>query len=257
MKTSLTRLLCVLLLPSLAWAETVTLRFAYEVEEVFPYYIGSGEVIAANPGVLPELMLQLPRRIPTLSIKLSRMPWKRCLAQLQSGEVDALVASFKPDRLANGIYPMKNNSPDPALAIDVRSYHLYKLKGNPAKWDGLQLTELNGAVGAPLGYSIIDDLQKMGVKVEQTRSASADFQKLALRRLAAVASLEMVGDYYVRTSREGNIVKVMPALATKEYYLMFSRQFMQNHPALAAQIWRTLVEVRDKELDSIIVKYLD
>jgi polar amino acid transport system substrate-binding protein len=250
--------LCGLLFPLLVHAaDPVTLRFAYETEEVFPYYVGTGEVISNKPGVLPELVLQLGRRIPGLKIEMSRMPWKRCLAQLQSGEVDAIVGSFKPDRLANGVYPMKNNSPDPAMAIDVRSYYLYKPRGSTVQWDGQQFGELNGAVGAPLGYSIVDDLQKMGVKVEQTRSAAVDFQKLGLRRLAAVAALEKVGDYYVRLGRDGDFVKVTPALATKEYYLMFSRQFIQKHPDTASRIWRTLAEVRDSEIDAMIVKYLD
>ena len=257
MRASIAGLLAGLLLPLAALADTVVLRFAYETEEVFPYYVGTGEVIAAKPGVLPELVMQLGRRIPGLKVEMSRMPWKRCLAQLQGGEVDAIVGSFKPDRLANGVYPMKNNSPDPAMAIDVRSYHLFKLKGSPVQWDGQQFFELHGAVGAPLGYSIVDDLQKMGVKVEQTRSAAVDFQKLGLRRLAAVAALEKVGDYYVRLGRDGDIVKVQPALATKEYYLMFSRQFMQKHPDTAARIWKTLSEVRDKDIDALIVKYLD
>ncbi|CAK0769620.1 hypothetical protein CCP4SC76_5210003 [Gammaproteobacteria bacterium] len=41
------------------------------------------------------------------------LPWKRCLADLQEGKVDgAFPASFKPDRLAQGSYPMTGDQPD-------------------------------------------------------------------------------------------------------------------------------------------------
>jgi polar amino acid transport system substrate-binding protein len=238
-------------------AQAVTLRFAYEVEEVFPYYVGSGMAIPARAGVTPDMINLLPRALPGLRIEQQRMPWKRCLAQLQNGEIDAVVASFKPDRLALGTYPMKNGQPDTALAMDVRLYYLYKPKGSALNWDGDKLSGLNGAIGAPQGYSIVDDLQKKGVTVEQSRSSGTDFQKMQLNRLAGLATLEVVGDYYVRQFPERGIVKVAVPLAKKEYYLLLSHQFFQKHPELSAKIWRALTVIRDQDADAILVKYLE
>lgn len=240
-----------------AMAQDVVLRFAYENEEVFPYYMGTQDVPPDRPGVTLDMLRLLEARLPRLKVQLVRMPWKRCLVQLQEGNVDAVVGSFKPERMQNGVFPMKAGKPDVKLAIDVRAYYLFKRSDTAFTWDGERLSGLDGAVGAPRGYSIIDDLARLGVRVEETRSSGTDFRKLQINRLSAVATLEKVGDYYVRQAPAGFFVKVQPPLASKEYYLIFSHQFFTKHEDLSATIWRLLVQIRDRDMDAMFPKYLD
>ncbi len=244
-------------LHQIAFAQSITLRFAYEVEEVFPYYMGSGETTPPDPGVTPEMLRLLEKEVPGLRVELQRMPWKRCLVQLQDGEVDALVASFKPERMQAGVYPMKNAQPDAALAIDVRAFYLYKAADSALDWDGQQFTSLAGPIGAPLGYAIVEDLQKKGANVAQSRSTATDFQKLVLGRLAGVAAFERVGDFHMRKAKPGTVLRVGTVLATKEYYLIVSHQFMRRHPALAPALWRGLARIRDRQADALFLKYLE
>lgn len=245
------------LIHQIAFSQTITLRFAYEVEEVFPYYMGSGEATPPDPGVTPEMLRLLEHEVPGLRVQLQRMPWKRCLVQLQDGEVDAVVASFKRERQQAGAYPMKGGEPDPALAIDVRAYYLYKAGDSALNWNGQQFAGLAGAIGAPLGYSIVEDLQKKGASVAESRSAATDFQKLLLGRLAGVAAFEKVGDFHMRKARPGVVVRLGTALATKEYYLVFSHQFMRRHPTLAPALWRGLARIREQQADALFLKYLE
>lgn len=245
------------LVHQIAFAQTITLRFAYEVEEVFPYYMGSGEATPAAPGVTPDMLRLLENEIPGLRVALQRMPWKRCLVQLTDGEIDAVVGSFKAERLQAGVYPMKGGQPDPALALDVRAIYLYKTGDSALSWNGQQLTGLTGPIGAPLGYAIVDDLQKMGASVAQSRSSATDFQKLALGRLAGVAAFERVGDFHMRKARPGAVLRLGTVLATKEYYLILSHQFVQRHPALAPALWRGLARIRERQADALFLKYLE
>lgn len=245
------------LLHGAAVAQDVVLRFAYENEEVFPYYMGTQDVPQDRPGVTIDMLRLLEARLPNLKVQLVRMPWKRCLVQLQEGNVDAVVDSFKPERMQNGVFPTKAGKPDVKLAIDVRAYYLFKRADTALFWDGVRLSGADGAVGVPRGYSIIDDLARLGVRVEETRSSGTDFRKLQLNRLIAVATLEKVGAYYVKHAPAGTLVKVAPPLASKEYYLIFSHQFFAKHEELSASIWRHLVQIRDRDMDAMFPKYLD
>ncbi len=233
----------------------VTLRFAYEVKEVAPYFMGEGEKVAARPGITPEALLLLEKKIPGLKVKLLRMPWKRCIVTLHQGEIDAVVASFNAERTESGVYPMKEGQPDHSLRLSTEAYFLYALRSAPVSWDGKTLSGLPGKVGVPLGYSIAGELARLGASVDESANAQSNLDKLAIGRLGGVAALERVGDVLVAQDRYRDIVKLRPALSSKDYYLMLSHQFVKANPQLAQRIWLALAEIRDHEVDKIARRY--
>src|SRR5689334_23580573 len=82
-----------------ACAEPVEFRVAYEDKDT-PDHTGSGSAVPEDPGILVEMVRQIQHRLPDLHISFSRRPWARCLAELESGESDAIFSSsFKPERL--------------------------------------------------------------------------------------------------------------------------------------------------------------
>lgn len=242
--------------PAAHSAEPVLLRFAYETKSVPPYFIGEGVQIPAKPGVTPELMRLLETKIPGLKVQLQRMPWKRCLSSLQTGESDAVVASFNKERSALGQYPMKGAQPDPAFRIDTKAYFLYAHANSTVSWNGRQISGVAGAIGAPLGYSIVDDLKNQGLAVEESKSARQLLEKLSLQRLAAVALLERVGDAMLQDGQFPQIIKHPAPLAGKEYYVLLSHAFVAKYPGMANRIWQAVAQLREQEGEALMRQYL-
>lgn len=231
--------------------------FAIEDEESYPSYVGSGEQLnAEKPGVSVEI-IQLVAKELDLDIEIIRLPWQRCLETMKSNEIDGIFeASFKKARMEMGNYPMKDGKPDSDLRLLTASYYLYKLKDSPLAWDGKSFSNLDGAIGAPMGYSIVSDLKGLGVNVDESKSTDIDMKKLLRGRIAGVASLEFTGDKVIASSSEfSNIIKVEPPIKVKPYYLMLSHKFVDENPELAKKIWKTVQKIRDAKYQIIKKKY--
>lgn len=231
-----------------------TLRAAYEDRELPPYYMGATTEVDANaPGVSVELMRDAAKELG-VQIEFVRMPWVRCLKSLQRGEVDAVFnASFKEDRLEAGVYPMAGGKPDPARRIATVAYHLYRLKDGAVAYDGKALSGLAGPVGVPSGYSIMEDLRRLGVASEESVDTVTNFKKLASRRIAAVATLDVSGDALLKDFPA--IEKVTPPLATKDYFVLVSHQFYDTKRDLAEKLWRKVAELRERKAQGLYAKY--
>ncbi|MBC7951011.1 MAG: transporter substrate-binding domain-containing protein [Rhodospirillaceae bacterium] len=232
------------------------LRAAFEDKALPPYYMGdSTEVDADRPGVSIEL-LRAAAKEAGIEVEFVRMPWVRCQKSLQKGEVDAIFnASFKEDRLEFGVYPMAGAKPDPSRRIATVAYALYRLKDGPVSWDGKIIEGLDGPVGAQSGYSIIEDLTRMGIKTEEAQASTTNFKKLASKRIPAVAALVVTGDALLATGEFANVEKVTPPLVTKDYFVMFSHQFYDGKRALAESLWGKLAEVRERDGGKLYAKY--
>lgn len=94
--------------PGSASAQLITFHLAYEDKDSADHTV-SGTAIPQNPGIMVEMIRLIETRVPNLRITFSRKPWARCLAELESGDVDAIFSSsFKPERMKIGVYPMKD-----------------------------------------------------------------------------------------------------------------------------------------------------
>lgn len=246
----------------------VEVLFAYEDQHNFPFYMYSGKQIhKRTPGVSVELLRLLEKKLD-IKVKFKRMSWNKCKEKLQKGEVDGIFnASFKKKRMKLGAYPMIDDKPDTTKRITTISYALYVYKDSKIEWNPKTKTfkNLNGKIGAPTGYSIVDNLRKWGAEVdEQEANTVINFNKLLFgikmktkHQVAAVATLDLAGDFYLKLKYSDfrDIKKVEPPLVSKPYYLMLSHQFVKKHPKLAKDIWKTIAELRETELDNILKKY--
>ncbi len=240
-------------------AAPVELNVAYEDKTQFPYYMGNTSEVLDQPGVAVEMVQLLEKEIPNLTVNLHRFPWGRCLSRLKQGVSDGIFnASFKPSRMEIGRYPWKDGKVDPSRRLTTISYSLYKRKQSPLAWDGVSFANLEGKIGAPRAYSIVGDLRKMGVAVEESPWTKNDFKKLIRDRIAGVAAQDVTGDFLLEQHRQEfeSIVKVTPPLKVKPYYLMLSHQFVNKYPELAEQIWDTLAKIREESLAPLAKKYL-
>ena len=244
-----------LLQTSISKDSAVALRLVYSDVEAFPIQMGNGETVADPPGVAIELIAEAARQLG-LPVKFERLPNKRVFSELEAGIADgAFCFSYKEDRLKSGVYPLKDGKPDSSRRIITISYYLYKMKHSSLNWDGKNFSNLNGRIGANSGYSIVDDLRKMGLPVEEAKTTEQNFVKLQLERIAGYATQDITADRIVESGQDGDIVKVIPPLTTKDYFLMFSHQFMEKHPDIAEQLWAKIGELRETFTKNALNRY--
>lgn len=242
-------------------AQKVVLRVAYEDKEQPPYYMGnSNEIPASNPGVSVEMVQLLAKYIPELEIQLQRLPWSRCTYSLGQNAVDAIFnSSYNTGRLELGWYPTKDKThmgpEDGDRRITTIAYYFYALKDSDFKWDG-KLENVKETVGAPLGYSIVGDLNKKGVKTDEAPDSNTNFLKLNAKRLSAVVLQDVTADALIKNNPQfQNIVKLEPPVVSKDYYLMLSKKFVNDNPELAQKIWDTIKVIRQNDFPKMLDRY--
>lgn len=257
MKT-LISLFIILLTVQPAAAETPFI-FAYESEEIFPFYMGTTQTPKKNPGVTVELIQLLGRQM-SLDVKFTRLSWKRMLLALKAGKVDALVASYKPSRLEFGNFPMKDGQVDTKRCIAHSNYYLYVLKGSYVTWnpESVLISGADKDVGAPFGYSVVALLKQAHVKVDEYGNTRENLVKLKADRIDGAALLEFDADRIIfhELSTFPNVIKLEPPLSSKPYYLMLSTRFLKTYPGLAEQIWDACGHIRETHRPTILKRYL-
>ncbi|WP_428526980.1 substrate-binding periplasmic protein [Roseibium sp.] len=182
------------------------------------------------------------------SVQFRKVPWKRCLNQIANNTFDGCFsASFKPDRLKYGVYPMINGQPDPDKRTHTESYSLYVLNASPVGWSGDRFENLTGDIGSIYGYSIIEQLRAEGAGVFEADSNEQLFAMLLAGRLAAVALLTSQADHLVQQNPDfrAAIRKIETPLVAKHYYLMLSHEMVQTNPDLVAALYGEIAEIRE------------
>ena len=223
--------------PAESGSPVVTL--CYERADVRPWRTQAGEGLNFD-------LLRLVGERAGVTFNFQSMPFKRCLAQLKANAVDGVFAvSFKPDRLELGAYP-GGAVPDPSKRMHIDRYILLRRKGSALDWDGKALRNVDGAIGAQLGYSITDQLRSLNVTVDEGSQRSDELiRKLLAGRLAGAA----LGGSDARTLLDGPYgprIEACPIpLVEKPYFLMLSHGLVEKQPALAQRIWSTIEQVRN------------
>ncbi len=228
----------------------------YSEVEFFPYQMGNGITVADPPGISLAIINQAAKELG-VSITYRRLPNPRIHRYLKKGVIDgAFVFSFKKSRMENGQFPMKNGKLDNDRNMVTVSYYLYKKKGSLVDWDGQKVYNLQGgSLGANSGFSIVGDLRNKGVKVTEAKTTEQNLMKLKLGRIEGYAAQAITTDHHVMSGKYGEIVKVPNPLATKNYYIMFSYQFMEKHSDIAEQLWQKSSEICDSIKKELLPKY--
>lgn len=246
--TALTRLLmlsCLCLAPLVqAAAPQEELVFCYENENVRPWRTKAGS------GLNFELLNTVATELK-LHFRYEGSPWKRCLFELKGNlRAGAIGASFKPERIEYGRYPESDGNrhlPDSSKLIYSERYVVVRRKGSLVGWNGNAFEQLKQPVGAPLGYSVVDDLRHKGIEVDDgSHTAGIVLQKLVLERIDAGVLLQgEIVSLLAEDTRLKEKLEILPKpFAEKPYYLMLSHQLVQSRPELAARIWATIARVR-------------
>ncbi|MBB5205191.1 polar amino acid transport system substrate-binding protein [Inhella inkyongensis] len=202
---------------------------------------------------LDFVFLDLLARRSGLQIQIALLPWKRCLADLKSGEQDAVLSmSYLPEREELGVYPMRLGVIDERLALRHNQYSWYVLQGHNLRWDGRKLSGLSpeALVGVQSGYSIGTVVREQGLKVDEgARTAESNLEKLVRGRVQLAALQVNEADRVLRKRPDlgARIQKLQPLLQERAYFTVFSQSFWGRYPRTVLDLWRDIATLRDSK----------
>jgi polar amino acid transport system substrate-binding protein len=236
-------------------AIAIEIHLAYSDVSTWPYQTGEGLEAANPPGVALDLITQVAQDLH-FEVNFKRLPNKRVLFALQSGVIDgAFIYSHNQERQGFARYPMRGNEVDGSRRIARLSYYLYRQKGSNVQWDGRRFVNLSGIIGANAGYSVVADLKKLGVAVEEAKTTEQNFNKLKLGRVAGVAAQSEMTDPFLQKHGITDVEKFPVPIISKDYFLIFSQSFAEKNPQLIEQIWNRIGETRDARTRAALPNY--
>jgi polar amino acid transport system substrate-binding protein len=217
--------------------DTVTLCF--EAQDVKLWRSGPGA------GLNFELLKIVEQRLD-LHFDFQSVPWKRCLAQLKANAVDgAFAVSYQRDRRELGEYPGGENV-DSSKRMHTDTYVLLRRKGSMVAWDGKQFSNLDGAIGCQLGYSVGDVLRAQNVALDEgSQRADELARKLIAGRLAAAAVGGSDAAGLMRGPLGAQLEQLPIPIVEQPYFLLLSHALVASRPQLAARIWSEVEQARN------------
>lgn len=225
--------------------QSTVLHFCYEDKALLPYYAGDGSSVAKEPGASIE-HLQAATKLVGVELKLSRLPWRRCLQLLEENQIDALIAAYDADRAHYTVYPRTaDGSADPALAINQLGLCLAYRYDNPIEDKLTKKAELS--VARPLGYKPLPFLT--GTLQVAAHSLQHAIELVVSGRVDATTMLcEVNGMQAQEQNLQTTPLQLLyPPIHQTYGYLMFSTEFYQQHSQLAEKLWQALPETLDKQ----------
>lgn len=217
-------------------------KLCYDDVEQFPWVLKDGR------GLAVELLEMASKKTGT-TYELVALPWKRCLMEVEKGEVaGAFPASFSEERAKFAAYPMTDsNKPDIEKRLNTDGYTLYRRKGSNVSWDGNKFSNLTEPIGTQASYSIIPDLIKWGAKVDtQTRKPETLMRALADGHLQSVALLTGQGNYAAKNPAYADKVEAVdPPLVSKPYYLIINKEHYEKNRKNIDALWAAIATERN------------
>jgi polar amino acid transport system substrate-binding protein len=209
-------------------------------------------------GLLPD-MTRAAGAEHGQSMTLLRHPWKRCIAMLRKGEVDALAAAFwVPERDAWGAYPKQAGQPsavDGDLRLWREEYRVFVPLQGKLRYDGANFSGLSSGIGAPPGYLIWQQLKDAGVLSDAVLPPKIGLRLVAMNRLDGYVIERSIGQNLLRVLSLSDQVRLLPQTYFEDdSYLVFSHQFQQKNPQLTQAIWQSLPAIREQYLKALLAE---
>lgn len=250
-----------LFLEGSASAQGHEIIFGYQDTANPPYEVGDGEKIPPNnPGISID-MVKITSKKTGITPKLIRLPWKRAIMMVASGEIDALIsASYNEERAKTAVYPMLQNTQDNTKRIYTGRYVLFQNKNAPLSWNGEKFAAQINEIHIPLGYSVANDLKDKGITIVEKADIKHSFTLLQKRRIDGIAELETSGQFILKkmASELPDIEEAVPIIKEKNYFVIFSKAFFAKNQKIAENFWENISNLRESpEMGLIIKKYED
>ncbi len=167
------------------------------------------------------------------------------------------IFSYLPERQQDGVYPLKNGELDHTRRVATMDYHFYKSKSSSLTWDGQQLKNFTTPIGVNRGYAVIDQLKKMNIIFEESKGSEVLVKKLSSGRIDGLIAQSITVDLFIHKLKITNLIKLTPPLVSKDYFLVFGKNYYQKNKDLCEKFWSQIAKVRDAVIANNIAKYED
>lgn len=232
--------------PSVRAAE---LRLAYIEQDASPYLSGLGPVIPARPGIAVELVQRAVNRLGG-RLQLTRMPARRMIQEVKAGRQDGILGfRYSAERAQDLVFPMRDGQPDATRYAARLAHSLYRRQGSVITWDGQRVGGLTTPLAVSSTQLVADALQAQGIEIIRVESSGQMFAMLALDRVDAVVSLDIIGDRQMVVQADSQVAarieKVMPPVLIEDFHVPLGRAFHAANRDFAERLWRMIGELRD------------
>lgn len=220
----------------------VELIFCYENKEFIPHFMGNSTVVPPeNPGVVVDILRELDIKESRINIEFIRKPWVRCLKDLASGNVSAVIGSYSSEREKYGVYPKIENKIDHTRAFANVTTCLLHHKSEKIMWDGEKLKLKSPlTVAVPRGYKIAKKLKNMGFIIYITDSLDQAHKLLFFNRVATSISDCTFENFPVYITMNKTPVR-------NHYgYLILNISFYNKNKILSERLWDHIQKI-DKQ----------
>jgi polar amino acid transport system substrate-binding protein len=179
-------------------------------------------------------------------IKIVSLPRKRCIISAQNGDIDGIISiAFHPELVKFLAFPedvtQTKESSGRIMQIDqvVVTYI-----DNPYEFEG-DIRSLPIPVRIPRGESLMADLGKTGLKVEETNSDKQNFGKLIRDKIGVVITSSMIAENMeLDPVFKGKFKINSKPLVSESYHLAFSAKTRLTATEKAS-IWREIEKWRN------------
>ncbi len=177
------------------------------------------------------------------------LPWKRCLQSIENGRFNAVAGvSFKPDRSQYIFYPADAaTAKESQWRITQVEYIVMVAAGDPYEFDG-NPAGLPQPVMLPLGYSIVDDLQQMGVAVKTLPNTLKIIHELVRSQKGSAITPPLNAKALMKDPNVNLKVRAnkLP-FTSKSYFMGFSKNNPGVGHAKMQKIWDEIAAVRNDQ----------
>lgn len=197
------------------------------------------------------------------------MPWKQCLKDAKEGEFDAVATvSYRADRAEFLDYPADaanvSNQPEEKSKDRVTQVEYVvitptvdaKGKPNVYSYQG-DLKTIPMPVRIPMGYSILDNLEKAGLKVQEDKHSIDNFKKLVKDKSGSVIGLEDVAKHLSLQPEFHDKLRISDKpIFSKSYFLAFTKKGSVKDEE-QKKIWAEIAKVRENsaQMGKFLEKY--
>ena len=193
-----------------------------------------------------------------LEVEYIRASWARCLEDIKTSKVDAVLTSLwtkERDKIA--VFPKTvENKPDRDLYLLKAHYKIFTHIHSKLTWDGSKLSNLVEGIGAPDSYIASQKLHKMNaLKSTDVILVDQAYDLITKRRLDGYVVLQEVGDIILKTYPNKKLIKKLEKDFLTDYlYIPVSKGFNKKYPELTKSFFIELSKSREKYMPNGLEK---
>jgi len=194
-----------------------------------------------------QILLRRAAQESGFVIENSVAPRLRCIAQMKSGAVDAVFSAYLPDRTAWGVFPMAGAAADPARAVGVMRFIVYRQKGGTLQWDGRAFSGMDQRpVGVQTGLAVATQLREIGVPLDEgAKTIEQNLEKLVRGRVQAVVALEGETQPLIEHDYPGQIEALPKEFSLTPIYLHVRPGYYSQNREAVDKLWNAMRRLRE------------